>query len=107
MDLFALEELVIGYSILELNPVTVRSAMAEGEPIIFGDISSRTIPKEASARRAKGIADLLAAGTAETYFVGKDAWPVGKTLGDIDRAFLYLTVGELDGPGHPGGGAGA
>jgi|GEM_PF-2729099 len=62
MDLFALEELVIGYSILELNPVTVRSAMAEGEPNFFGA---------------------------------------------IDRAFLYLTVGELDGPGPPGGGAGA
>ncbi|OGD22403.1 MAG: hypothetical protein A2Y70_07365 [Candidatus Aminicenantes bacterium RBG_13_64_14] len=53
------------------------------------------------------IADLLAAGTAETYFVGKDAWPAGKTLGDIDRAFDYLTTGETDKPGSPGGGAGA
>ena len=94
------------------------------------------------------IADLLAAGTAETYFVGKDAWPAGKTLGaidlrgrtgatviavvrgedsftspgaefeireqdtlvlvashrDIDRAFVYLTVGETEGPGGPPGG---
>jgi TrkA domain protein len=33
---------------------------------------------------AERIADLLAAGTAETYFVGKDAWPAGKTLGDLD-----------------------
>jgi len=247
-----LKEAGIGYVILELNPVTVRSAVAEGEPIIFGDVSSRTILEEAGARRAKGIvfaisdplmtrrgvkavrdlnpdlfiivrtryaseidgllalgagdvipeefetsieiftrvlekyhvprnvvdaqvkvlrgecygmlrgaclavrpaaeriADLLAAGTAETYFVGMDAWPAGKTLGaidlrgrtgatviavvrgeasftspgadfeireqdtlvlvashrDIDRAFLYLTVGEADGPGDaPGGGA--
>ena len=30
------------------------------------------------------IADLLAAGTAETYFVGQDAWPAGRTLGDLD-----------------------
>jgi CPA2 family monovalent cation:H+ antiporter-2 len=30
------------------------------------------------------IADLLAAGTAETYFVGLGAWPAGKTLGAID-----------------------
>jgi CPA2 family monovalent cation:H+ antiporter-2 len=30
------------------------------------------------------IADLLAAGTAETYFVGQGAWPAGKTLGAID-----------------------
>jgi len=181
-----LKEAGIGYVILELNPVTVRSAVAEGEPIIFGDVSSRTILEEAGVRRAKGIVfaisdplmtrrgvkavrelnpdifiivrtryaseidgllglgagdvipeefetsieiftrvlekyhlprniidaqvkvlrgecygmlrgacsairpvaeritDLLAAGTAETYFVGKDAWPVGKTLGGLD-----------------------
>jgi monovalent cation:H+ antiporter-2, CPA2 family len=30
------------------------------------------------------IADLLAAGTAETYFLGQGAWPAGKTLGDLD-----------------------
>jgi K+/H+ antiporter YhaU regulatory subunit KhtT len=30
------------------------------------------------------IADLLAAGTAETYFVSKDGWPAGKTLGALD-----------------------
>ncbi len=246
-----LKEAGIPYVILELNPVTVRSAAAEGEPIIFGDVSSPTILEEACARRAKGIvfaisdplmtrrgvravrelnpdmfvivrtryaaeiddllalgagdvipeefetsieiftrvlekyhvprniidaqvkvlrgecygmlrgscsavrpaaeriADLLAAGTAETYFVGKGAWPVGKTLGaldlrgrtgatviavvrgedsftspgaefeikeqdtlvlvashrDIDRAFLFLTVGETDEPGPPRGGA--
>ena len=30
------------------------------------------------------IADLLAAGTAETFFVGRGAWPARKTLGDLD-----------------------
>jgi CPA2 family monovalent cation:H+ antiporter-2 len=30
------------------------------------------------------IADLLASGTSETYFVGKGGWPVGKTLGALD-----------------------
>jgi CPA2 family monovalent cation:H+ antiporter-2 len=30
------------------------------------------------------IADLLAAGTAETYFVTRDSWPVGRTLGALD-----------------------
>jgi CPA2 family monovalent cation:H+ antiporter-2 len=181
-----LKEAGIGYVILELNPVTVREAAAEGDPIIFGDVSSRTILKEACVERAKSIvfaisdpqitrrgvkavkelnpaisvivrtryaseidellklgaddvipeefetsieiftrvlekyhvprnivdaqvkvlrgecygmlrgacsairpaadriADLLAAGTAETYFVGKGAWPVGKTLGGLD-----------------------
>jgi len=33
---------------------------------------------------AERIADLLAAGTAETFFIGKDAWLAGKTLGDLD-----------------------
>jgi CPA2 family monovalent cation:H+ antiporter-2 len=181
-----LKESGIAYVILELNPVTVRTASAEGEPIIFGDVSSRTILEEAGIRRAKGIvfaisdpsmtrrgvkaskdlnpgvfvivrtryasetddllklgaddvipeefetsieifirvlekyhmprnivdaqvkvlrgecygmlrgtcsavrpvaeriADLLAAGTAETYFVGKDSWPEGKTLGALN-----------------------
>jgi CPA2 family monovalent cation:H+ antiporter-2 len=181
-----LKEAGISYVILELNPVTVRAAVAEGEPIIFGDVSSRTILQEAGARRAKGIvfaisdplmtrrgvkavkelnpdifiivrtryasetddllrlgandvipeefetsieifirvlekyhlprniidaqvkvlrgecygmlrgtcsairpiteriADLLAAGTAETFYVGKEAWPAGKTLGVLD-----------------------
>ncbi len=37
----------IGYVILDLNPETVRRAAAEGEPIIFGDASSRTILREA------------------------------------------------------------
>jgi K+:H+ antiporter len=181
-----LKEAGIPYVILELNPVTVRAAVAEGEPIIFGDVSSRTILEEACVRAAKGIvfaisdplmtrrgvkaarelnpdifvivrtryasetddllklgandiipeefetsieiftrvlekyhmprnivdaqvkvlrgecygmlrgtcsairpvteriADLLAAGTAETYFIGKDTWPAGKTLGALD-----------------------
>ena len=30
------------------------------------------------------IADLLTAGTAETYFVGQGAWPAGKTLAELD-----------------------
>jgi CPA2 family monovalent cation:H+ antiporter-2 len=30
------------------------------------------------------ITDLLAAGTAETFYVGKEAWPAGKTLGALD-----------------------
>ena len=33
---------------------------------------------------AERIADLLAAGTAETFFVGQDSWPAGKTLGSLD-----------------------
>jgi CPA2 family monovalent cation:H+ antiporter-2 len=181
-----LKESGIGYFIIELNPVTVREAAAAGETILFGDVSSPTILKEANVHRAKAIvfaisdpqvtrrgvqavralnpevfiivrtrytseidellrlgaddvipeefetsieiftrvlekyhvprniveaqvkvlrgecygmlrgacsavrpvaeriADLLAAGTAETWFVGRGAWPAGRTLGDID-----------------------
>jgi len=50
-----LKEAGIGYVILELNPETVRNAMAAGEPIIFGDVSSRTILKEAKIANARGI----------------------------------------------------
>jgi len=245
-----LKEAGIPYVILELNPVTVREAAAEGEPIIFGDVSRRTILEQAGIGRAKGIvfaisdplmtqrgvktvkalnpdvfvivraryaseidlllrlgaddvipeefetsieiftrvlekyhvprnvvdaevkvlrgecygmlrgacsairpvadriADLLAAGTAETYFLGLGAWPAGKTLGDLDlrgrtgatviaivrgeesfaspgadfelkehdalvlvashrdmdRAFGYLTTGNMQGPAPSGGG---
>lgn len=180
-----LKEAGIGYVILELNPETVRHAVAEGEPIIFGDVSSRTILREAGVHKAhimvfaisdphttrrgvraakemnrdlfvivrtryasevdelialgaddvvpeefetsieiftrvldrfhippnvidaqvkvlrsecygilrgtcqafrpaaERITDLLAAGTAETFYVGKGTWPAGKTLKDI------------------------
>ncbi|HMA54065.1 MAG TPA: monovalent cation:proton antiporter-2 (CPA2) family protein, partial [Acidobacteriota bacterium] len=190
-----LKEAGIPYVILDLNPVTVREAAAEGEPIIFGDVSRRTILQEAGIARARGIvfaisdplmtqrgvkavkalnpdvfiivrtryateierllklgaddvipeefetsieiftrvlekyhvprnvveaevkvlrgecygmlrgacaairpvteriADLLAAGTAETYFVGRGAWPAGRTLGDLDlRGLTGATV---------------
>ncbi len=181
-----LKEAGIGYVILELNPVTVKAAAAEGEPIVFGDVSSPTILREACVGKARGIvfaisdpamtrrgvkaakalnpglfvivrtryasetdeliglgagdvipeefetsieiftrvlekyhvprnvidaqvkvlrgecygmlrgscsairpvteriADLLAAGTASTFFVGKSSWPAGKTLGALD-----------------------
>jgi len=48
-----LKEAGIGYVILELNPETVRKAAAEGESIIFGDVSSPTILREA------GVPDAL------------------------------------------------
>ena len=181
-----LKESSIPYVILELNPDTVRTAILEGEPIIFGDISSRTVLKEAGIGKARimvfavsdskatrrgvriaremapdlhiiariryavdvdelyslgasdvipeefetsieifsrvldkyhvprniiesqvkavrgecygilrgtcsalrpaaeKIAELLEAGTTEIFFVGGDAWPAGKTLGDLD-----------------------
>lgn len=50
-----LREAGIGYIILELNPETVRAAAATGEPMIFGDASSRVILREACIDKAKVI----------------------------------------------------
>jgi len=48
-----LRETGVAYVILELNPDTVRSAAAEGEPIIFGDVTSRVLLREVCIDRAK------------------------------------------------------
>lgn len=50
-----LKETGIPYIILELNPDTVKAALQEGEPILFGDVSSRDVLKAAGAERAKVI----------------------------------------------------
>jgi CPA2 family monovalent cation:H+ antiporter-2 len=50
-----LKESGIPYVILELNPESVRIALSRGEPVIFGDVSSRTILKEAGVERARGM----------------------------------------------------
>lgn len=50
-----LKETGLAYVILELNPETVRSAAAEGEPIIFGNVSSRVLLREVCIEKAKII----------------------------------------------------
>jgi CPA2 family monovalent cation:H+ antiporter-2 len=50
-----LKEAGVPYVILELNPETVGQAAEEREPIIFGDVSSRTILREAGIERARGM----------------------------------------------------
>jgi len=52
---YVLKDGGIPYVVLELNPETVRLALAKDEPIIFGDASSRTILKEAGIERARGM----------------------------------------------------
>ena len=48
-----LKEAGIPYVVLELNPETVRASVAGGEPIIFGDVASRTVLREAGIGRAR------------------------------------------------------
>jgi len=50
-----LKEAGISYVILELNPETVKKAVADRVCIIFGDVASRTILKEALIERARSI----------------------------------------------------
>ena len=50
-----LREAGIGYVIVELNPETIKTASGRGDPFIFGDISSRTILREAGIERARGV----------------------------------------------------
>ncbi len=48
-----LKEAGIPYFIIDLNPVTVREAVAAGEFVLFGNAASRTILEEAAVRTAK------------------------------------------------------
>jgi CPA2 family monovalent cation:H+ antiporter-2 len=50
-----LKEVGISYIILELNPDTVREARSRGEPIVFGDVSSKEILVSAGITRARLI----------------------------------------------------
>ncbi len=63
-----LKETGIPYSIIELNPDTVRKVLKNGEPIIFGDISSREVLQAAGIDQAKvvvfAICDPIAINTA-------------------------------------------
>ena len=50
-----LKETGIPYVILELNPDTVKTTLQEGEPILFGDVSSREVLKAAGTEKARVI----------------------------------------------------
>jgi len=50
-----LKETGIPFTIIDLNPSTVRRLLQEGEPIIFGDISSRKVLTAAGVNQAKMV----------------------------------------------------
>jgi len=50
-----LKEAGIPHIVLELNPDTVKACQQEGEPILFGDVSSRKVLNAAGVERAKVI----------------------------------------------------
>ncbi|MBC7364332.1 MAG: cation:proton antiporter [Candidatus Aminicenantes bacterium] len=50
-----LKETGISYVIVEINPETFRTASQSGEPMIFGDASSRVILQEAAIAKARAL----------------------------------------------------
>jgi CPA2 family monovalent cation:H+ antiporter-2 len=50
-----LAEAGVGYVVLDLNPQAVRAAAARNDPLIFGDVSSRTILRQAGLEAARAI----------------------------------------------------
>ena len=50
-----LKEAGVDYVILEVNPEAVRAAAERGDPVFFGDASSRIILKEAGIEKAKAV----------------------------------------------------
>ena len=90
-----LKEAGIGYVILELNPETVRKAAAEQEPIIFGDVSSRTVLREAGIDKAKimvfAISDpkTTRRGVRAAREMSRDLYIIVRTRYTVDVDKLY------------------
>ncbi len=93
-----LREAGIPYLILELNPETVRKAAADGETVIFGDASSRTILKEAAVERAAGMVFAIS-DPAMTRRGVRAARELNKGLFVIVRTQYASEVDELYGLG--------
>jgi CPA2 family monovalent cation:H+ antiporter-2 len=93
-----LKEAGIPYVILELNPETVARAAAEGEPIIFGDVSSRTILKEAGVDRARGMV-IAISDPAITRRAVRTARDMSRSVFLIVRTRYATEIDELFGLG--------
>ena len=93
-----LKEAGLAYVILELNPETVRSAAAGGEPIVFGDVSSPAILREVCVDKAKIM--VFAISDPETARRGvRAAREMNRDLFIIVRTRYASEVDELIGLG--------
>ncbi len=91
---YVLKESEIPYVLLDVNPETFRLALSRGEPVIFGDASSRTILKEAGAERARGI--VFAISDPPTTRRGvRMARELGRSLFIIVRTRFATEIDEL------------
>ncbi|MFO7866183.1 MAG: cation:proton antiporter [Candidatus Aminicenantes bacterium] len=89
-----LKDTGIPYYIIELNPDTVRKNLKKGEPIIFGDISSREVLKAAGISRARVIVFAISDPNAIKTAV-KTAKEMNKEIHIIVRARFITEIDEL------------
>ncbi|MFW6160077.1 MAG: cation:proton antiporter [Acidobacteriota bacterium] len=89
-----LKETGIPYVIIELNPDTVRKSLQEGEPIIFGDISSREVLKAAGIEQAKVVVFAISDPIAIKAGV-KTAREMNKEVYILVRARFVSEIDEL------------
>lgn len=89
-----LKETGIPYVIIELNPDTVRKALRDGEPIIFGDISSREVLEAAGIEKAKVLVYAISDPVAIRAGV-KIAREMSKEVYIIVRARFVSEIDEL------------
>jgi len=89
-----LKETGIRYVILEVNPETFRQAIEQGEPIIFGDVSSRMILSEAGILQAKALV-LAISDPAATRRAVKTARTLNPEIFIIVRTRFASEIEEL------------
>lgn len=89
-----LKETGIPYVIIELNPDTVRRSLKEGEPMIFGDISSREVLKAAGMDKAKMAVFVISDPRAIKAGV-KTAREMNREVHIIVRARFVAEIDEL------------
>jgi len=93
-----LKQAGIGYVILEIDPEAVSRASAEGEPVIYGDVSSRTILQQACVDKATGLVFAISDPATTRRGVGT-ARAMNPSLCIIVRTRYAAEIDELYGLG--------
>lgn len=89
-----LREAGIGYVILDVDPESIRRAIQNEDPVIFGDATSRTILAEARIGQAKGIVFAIS-DPAATRRAVQAARDLNKSLFIIVRTRYATEIDEL------------
>ncbi len=84
----------IAYGILEMNPDTVRTASAAGEPIVYGDASQEAVLEHAGVTRARVLAVVIPDPVAERR-ITELARRLNPSLRIIVRTRFVTEIGPL------------